>query len=224
MVSFPIKAHIGSGTRQMEGLGASSSAFGDSRVLQYQLLVESRRVVQGSAQLFSLAGSLQNPKVASTVRRSAMLACLPVSAHRRGYLWGNFDSGSTVVRDETHPHYNSEEQLPIRCGRWVTVETRGGWSSNSTDRNFARTDAVSGVIFWVSKSHRTWKVLVVADGGNSMSKSAGGDEGRGDEVGWRGGHVGVPLQDRTWDLEREKTKEVMRQGLVGRHLEKSNPT
>ncbi|CAK9020416.1 unnamed protein product [Durusdinium trenchii] len=37
--------------------------------------------------------------------------------HRRppvGYLWGNFDSGSTVVRDETHPHYNSEEQLPIR--------------------------------------------------------------------------------------------------------------
>ncbi|CAJ1337208.1 unnamed protein product [Effrenium voratum] len=31
-----------------------------------------------------------------------------------GYLWGNFDSGSSVVRDPTHPHYNSEEQLPIR--------------------------------------------------------------------------------------------------------------
>eukprot|EP00434_Breviolum_minutum_P023335 symbB.v1.2.020585.t1/scaffold1691.1/size105682/2 len=31
-----------------------------------------------------------------------------------GYLWGNFDSGSTVVRDPFHPHYNSEEQLPLR--------------------------------------------------------------------------------------------------------------
>lgn len=31
-----------------------------------------------------------------------------------GYLWGNFDSGSTVVRDPRHPHYNSEEQLPKR--------------------------------------------------------------------------------------------------------------
>eukprot|EP00930_Biecheleria_cincta_P032599 TRINITY_DN22603_c0_g4_i1.p1 TRINITY_DN22603_c0_g4~~TRINITY_DN22603_c0_g4_i1.p1 ORF type:complete len:785 (+),score=92.12 TRINITY_DN22603_c0_g4_i1:254-2356(+) len=30
------------------------------------------------------------------------------------YLWGNFDSGSSIVRDPQHPHYNSFEQMPQR--------------------------------------------------------------------------------------------------------------
>lgn len=30
------------------------------------------------------------------------------------YLWGNFDSGSSIVRDPEHPHYNSFEQMPER--------------------------------------------------------------------------------------------------------------
>ena len=41
-------------------------------------------------------------------------------------MWGNFDSGSTVVRDPRHPHYNSEEQLPKRChsGKVFAVRLR----------------------------------------------------------------------------------------------------
>jgi len=30
------------------------------------------------------------------------------------YLWGNFDHGSSPVRDPSHPHYNSYEQFPKR--------------------------------------------------------------------------------------------------------------
>eukprot|EP00927_Polykrikos_kofoidii_P065798 TRINITY_DN61514_c0_g1_i1.p1 TRINITY_DN61514_c0_g1~~TRINITY_DN61514_c0_g1_i1.p1 ORF type:complete len:906 (+),score=125.73 TRINITY_DN61514_c0_g1_i1:348-2720(+) len=44
------------------------------------------------------------------LRASALLAHLDARPPVR-YLWGNFDHGSSPVRDPTHPHYNTYEQF-----------------------------------------------------------------------------------------------------------------
>lgn len=77
------------------------------------------------------------------------------------YWWGNFDHGSTPVRDETHPHYNSHEQFPPELdpisGDLFPIYARGSLWTMSNDLFMSVADAGFDLLKMKSEAlNTTW--------------------------------------------------------------------